>query len=209
VWHVQTTESDHCCLVLECSQGRRGRQRRKGFRYENMWRHDPSYNTMVVTAWSCSGSPTSLDQLTENLGNLSSSLSTWAQTTFGSVRKELQRLCTELENVRRNSLHSGPSVREKQLMSRMSELLSREEIMMKQRSRIDWLKEGDRKTVFFHARARERSHANRISALISSYQPRGAGDRSSGVLLQAIYTPGDAGPGTNPRTRSLKGDTPK
>jgi hypothetical protein len=56
-------------------------------------------------------------------------------------------------------------MREKQLMSRMSELLSREEIMMEQRSRIDWLKEGDRKTVFFHARARERSHANRISAL--------------------------------------------
>lgn len=151
VWHVQTTESDHCCLVLECSQGGRGRRRRKGFRYENMWRRDPSYNTMVVTAWNCSGSPTS-----ENLGNVSSSLSTWAQTTFGSVRKELQRLRTELENVRRNSLHSGPSVREKQLMSRMSELLSREEIMMKQRSRIDWLKEGDRNTAFFHTRARER-----------------------------------------------------
>ena len=44
VWHVQTTESDHCCLVLECSQGGRGRRRRKGFRYENMWRRDPSYS---------------------------------------------------------------------------------------------------------------------------------------------------------------------
>jgi hypothetical protein len=50
-------------------------------------------------------------------------------------------------------------------MSRMSELLSREEIMMKQRSCIDWLKEGDRNTAFFHAKARERAQVNRISVL--------------------------------------------
>jgi hypothetical protein len=29
VWHVQTTESDHCCLVLECTQNERRRNRRK------------------------------------------------------------------------------------------------------------------------------------------------------------------------------------
>lgn len=50
-------------------------------------------------------------------------------------------------------------------MSRMSELLSREEIMFKQRSRLDWLKEGDRNTAFFHAKSRERAQTNRISAL--------------------------------------------
>jgi hypothetical protein len=62
-------------------------------------------------------------------------------------------------------MHSGPTAREKQLMKRISELLSREEIMMKQRSRMDWLKEGDRNTAFFHARARERAQINRITAL--------------------------------------------
>lgn len=43
VCHVQTTESDHC-MVIECTNrtSRRGRGRRR-FRYENMWRRDPSY----------------------------------------------------------------------------------------------------------------------------------------------------------------------
>jgi len=47
----------------------------------------------------------------------------------------------------------------------MAELLSREEIMEKQRSRITWLKEGDRNTQMFQAASKERAKSNRISAL--------------------------------------------
>jgi hypothetical protein len=52
VWHVQTTESDHCSLVIECVQGEQRRRRgRHSFRYENMWRRDPSYSLVVEEAW--------------------------------------------------------------------------------------------------------------------------------------------------------------
>jgi hypothetical protein len=50
-------------------------------------------------------------------------------------------------------------------MAKISELLSREECMEKQRSRIEWLKEGDRNTAFFQAKSRERAKTNRIIAL--------------------------------------------
>jgi hypothetical protein len=43
VWHIQTTESDHCCLIVECLPGGRRSRKRKSFRYENMWRRDPTY----------------------------------------------------------------------------------------------------------------------------------------------------------------------
>lgn len=49
----------------------------------------------------------------------------------------------ELEEERGRSLGTGPSARENQIMARMTEMLSREE-MTKQRARVDWLKEGDR-----------------------------------------------------------------
>jgi hypothetical protein len=75
-------------------------------------------------------------------------------------------------------------------MSRMSELLSREEIMMKQRSRLDWLKEGDRNTSFFHSKAREQAQTNRILALgteeggwYSSDCSKGSGIRGNGILF--------------------------
>jgi hypothetical protein len=50
-------------------------------------------------------------------------------------------------------------------MSHISELLSREEVMEKQRSHMDWLRDGDRNTAFFQAKSRERAKANKISAL--------------------------------------------
>ena len=50
-------------------------------------------------------------------------------------------------------------------MAKMSKLLSREECMEKQRSRIEWLKEGDRNTAFFQAKSKERAKSNRITAL--------------------------------------------
>lgn len=50
-------------------------------------------------------------------------------------------------------------------MSQLSELLSREEIMEKQRSRFDWLRDGDRNTPLFQAKSKERARSNRITTL--------------------------------------------
>jgi hypothetical protein len=60
---------------------------------------------------------------------------------------------------------SGPTKEECDLMKKISDLLAREETMMKQRSRVQWLAEGDRNTSFFHARARERARSNKITSL--------------------------------------------
>ena len=50
-------------------------------------------------------------------------------------------------------------------MKQISELLSTEEVMEKQRSRIDWLRDGDRNTAFFQAKSRERAKGNHINSL--------------------------------------------
>jgi hypothetical protein len=51
-------------------------------------------------------------------------------------------------------------------MSRISELLSREEVMEKQKSILDWLKYGDCNTAFFQAKSWERAKIKKIMSLI-------------------------------------------
>lgn len=63
------------------------------------------------------------------------------------------------------TLNSGPTLAEHDLIKRIAELLSREEVLAIQHSRIQWLKESDRNMSFFHAKARERARQNKISSL--------------------------------------------
>jgi hypothetical protein len=47
----------------------------------------------------------------------------------------------------------------------LCELFEREEVMAHQRSRVEWLRKGNRSTAFFHARATARKRANKIKVL--------------------------------------------
>ncbi|KAL0303026.1 UNVERIFIED_CONTAM: putative mitochondrial protein [Sesamum radiatum] len=53
------------------------------------------------------------------------------------------------------------------MKSELEELLAREELLWKQRSKAEWLREGDKNTAYFHARANERRKRNMISSLQS------------------------------------------
>jgi hypothetical protein len=130
-----------------------------------MWQRDDSYMQVIREAWGDSEPATDMLRLHDRMKKVQESLQGWDFNVFGSVRKTLARLRRELEHTRGQSIGAGPSRKEKRLMSRISKLLSREEIMEKQRSRIDWLKYGDRNTAFFQAKAKERAKTNRIVAL--------------------------------------------
>jgi hypothetical protein len=67
------------------------------------------------------------------------------------VTQELEELRAKLEEARADPFCSTREVR--RISDRMDELLYREEMMWLQRSRIAWLKEGDRNTSYFHKQA--------------------------------------------------------
>jgi hypothetical protein len=89
VTHVQSTESDHCALLIKLQRNGelQGRRSQRPFRYENMWRRHEMYNETVNLAWvsGCS----SLLVVQENLNGMQYALKSWEKEQFGSARAEL------------------------------------------------------------------------------------------------------------------------
>ncbi|XP_020412490.1 uncharacterized protein LOC18793550 [Prunus persica] len=89
----------------------------------------------------------------------------WQRSMFGTTKAEIQRVRSQLDVVWRQPNSENTTATYHLLMSQLDSLLSREEAFWKQRSKVSWLKEGDRNTRFFHQRASNRKQRNYVKGL--------------------------------------------
>jgi hypothetical protein len=82
------------------------------------------------------------------------------------VLKEIRQLERQLNMIRLAKWSPDVLDKAKKLERRLCELFEREEVMVRQRSWADWLKEGDHNTAFFHACTSAHHRTNKIRALI-------------------------------------------
>lgn len=115
-----------------------------------------------------------LDAINSGLNILMRKLHSWGREKFGNIPRELARLREKLE-----ALHATDAPREDTRITtdQMNEVLYREEMLWMQKSRIDWIKEGDRNTNFFHHRAVWRARRNKNAKL-----------RDVGGVVQSVPT---------------------
>lgn len=135
------------------------------FRYEQMWETHEDYFPMMERVWMSLGKADTVLPTSEKLRALAQALTDWGKNTFGQVRAELRSLKKKLEELRAEQNRQGPSYEEIKVQNRIVELNYREEIMWRQRSRIQWLAEGYGNMKFFHQKASMRKRKNRICEL--------------------------------------------
>lgn len=92
-------------------------------------------------------------------------LKNWSKANFGNVLKDIEILRSQLAELQQAGADQS-HIRSK--MNQLDELLYREEMMWLQRSRITWLKEGERNTSYLHRRAVWRARRNHIQRLLKA-----------------------------------------
>lgn len=133
-----------------------------------MWEGHEAWSDTISATWTGGGVSNRVEELRAKLQAIPQDLGHWNSETFGNVRKEIKRLKTELEKLRSNPNRTAPSHTKLNINENPVELYHREEILWRQRSRVDWLTSGDKNTKFSHLRASIRRNKNMIRALQNS-----------------------------------------
>jgi hypothetical protein len=115
-----------------------------------MWEKHPDFFTMVEKEWKSDRDAHSVQDLLCKMERLTTALKQWNDSMFGCVKVELKRLRDDLARFRDDPLRMEPSYEEKKVTERIVELEHREETMWRQRSRVQWLAEGDKNTQKIH-----------------------------------------------------------
>lgn len=170
--HICSSRSDHLPLLVRFGQRKewrpKGDKRQKIFRYEHMWERSGSLQSMIDSSWKRDGPAANLEAVIEKLASMQKELRGWAKRDFGSVLKQTVEIRNKL-----SMLWNAPySVEQQKSINKCSveldELLLREELMWRQRSRATYLREGDRNTKWFQRKATWRKKKNDITKLKDS-----------------------------------------
>jgi hypothetical protein len=146
---------------------------RKPFRFEQFWLDHPDFQANIQNWWREAevqrGSK--MFRFQQKLKNLKHTLKLWNKHTFGNIfnsQKQLREQLGELQlQIRQQGLTDELRSQEMEITQQLEDRKRQEEILWKQKSRVQWLKEGERNTRFFHRTVIQRRHSNKITHLIS------------------------------------------
>ena len=160
--------SDHFPIILECGQLQKCKW---PFRFENMWFKADGFMNRVRHWWLSYQFNGSLSYIFANkLKALKADLKKWNTESFGNVGIKKNQLLYELHGIDRAAesrlLNFDEKLRKESLVTELEQTILLDEISWHQKSRVLWLKEGDRNTQFFHQMANSNHRNNSISTLL-------------------------------------------
>ncbi|XP_057803558.1 uncharacterized protein LOC131018881 [Salvia miltiorrhiza] len=145
--------SDHSPLVFQCKLAMPTGKRH--FKFLNMWVLHPDFQNMVAESWNDNvDAHCPIFRVMFKLRRLRGVIRSWNKTVFGNVDTAIHEYQQDLLEIQTHIAESGYTNdlfdEEVSAQAKINVLLSRKNSMLQQKSRINWLVDGDRNTTFFH-----------------------------------------------------------
>ena len=164
VQHLEDTTSDHCPILLTDSNSTHGRGKRRFF-FEAIWAKWPDCKELVDAVSRANVNLHDPSSFSSGLKICASSLSKWGMSVFGQIPRKLKEMQDSLSVLTKEDTAGQNGAEINRIRKEINILLDDEELWWQQRSRVQWLGEGDRNTKYFHHRASERRRKNTITGL--------------------------------------------
>ncbi|XP_023878479.1 uncharacterized protein LOC111990942 [Quercus suber] len=166
--HLSSLASDHSPLSLHLEYQQKKMKVRRMFKFEYMRLKDRRCEEIVKTEWE-EEEIIATDRVLERcLERCRAELSAWNKSEFGHVGRKISELQSRFEGLERQP-SSTEQIRElKNTRVELNCWLDKEDVMWRQRSRLNWFQRGDRNTSFFHAKASARQKKNLIVGLMDA-----------------------------------------
>lgn len=162
VYALPPIGSYHSPLLLSTVQVHKNRQRT--FAYEAFWNDDPEVYCLVSQTWPSNQSKNS--DLLHKLSRVRIALSQWSRSKFGNGHLRITALQQRLQTLFNHPYCSNIDSEEvSHIQNELRTIWKQEEQFWAMRSRINWLRWGDKNSKFFHATTIQRRQRNRIGML--------------------------------------------
>ncbi|XP_012853800.1 PREDICTED: uncharacterized protein LOC105973324 [Erythranthe guttata] len=130
-----------------------------------MWINKDECEEVVRRAWEDSEGTDPIEKLIQNTRACRTALIQWNRSVGCMPQREIAKTQQRIHLLDSRNQTSEVKKELRELRKKLEHLYNDNDAYWKQRSRIQWMREGDRNTKFFHAKATARKRANTVDKL--------------------------------------------
>ncbi|XP_042962740.1 uncharacterized protein LOC122297018 [Carya illinoinensis] len=167
--YLERNTSDHSPMIVSSDQHVQ-RYGPSPFHFIHMWMDHEEFFNLARNCWEKEGSGSGLEKLAFKLKRMKQMLKTWNKDKFGRVEIMIRELEQRVEDLDFKLQEGYEDAIEQDLLISKIELdiwKRREESMLAQKAKVNWLKLGDNNTRYFHSVLKRRQQ-NQIHHMLKT-----------------------------------------